>query len=33
MNRVRWEVLGLSQNGAYTDLFEHLSVNSLKGDP
>ncbi len=25
-------VLGLSQDGACTDLFENLSVNSLKGD-
>jgi hypothetical protein len=24
--------LGLSQDGACTDLFENLSVNSLKGD-
>ncbi len=29
---VRWEVLGLLQDGAFTDLFENLSVNSLKGD-
>ncbi len=27
----RWEVLGLSQDGAFI-LFENLSVNSLKGD-
>ncbi len=31
-NRVRGAVLGLSQDGACTDLFENLSVNSLKGD-
>ncbi len=31
-NRVRWAVLCLSQDGACTDLFENLSVNSLKGD-
>jgi hypothetical protein len=31
-HRVRWVVLGLSQDGACTDLFENLSVNSLKGD-
>ncbi len=31
-NRVRGAVLGLSQVGACTDLFENLSVNSLKGD-
>ncbi len=31
-NRVRWAVLGLSQDGACTDLFENLRVNSLKGD-
>ncbi len=31
-NRVRWTVLGLSQDGACTDLFENLSENSLKGD-
>ncbi len=30
--RVRRAVLGLSQDGACTDLFENLSVNSLKGD-
>ncbi len=30
-NRVRWVVLGLSEDGAYTDLFKNLSVNSLKG--
>jgi hypothetical protein len=29
-NRVRGAVLGLSQDGACTDLFENLSVNSLK---
>jgi hypothetical protein len=26
-------VLGLSQDGACTDLFENFSENSLKGDP
>ncbi len=31
-NRVRWVVLGLSEDGACTDLFESLSVNSIKGD-
>jgi hypothetical protein len=31
-NRVRGAVLGLSQDGACTDLFENLSVNVLKGD-
>jgi hypothetical protein len=31
-NRVPWAVLGLSQDGACIDLFENLSVNSLKGD-
>jgi hypothetical protein len=31
-NRVRGAVLGLSKDGACTDLFENLSVNSLKGD-
>jgi hypothetical protein len=31
-NRFRLVVLGLSQDGASTDLFENLSVNSLKGD-
>ncbi len=31
-NRVRWRVLGLSHDGACTDLFENLSENSLKGD-
>jgi hypothetical protein len=31
-NRVRLEVLGLAQDGAFADLFENLSVNSLKGD-
>ncbi len=30
--RVRGAVLGHSQDGACTDLFENLSVNSLKGD-
>jgi hypothetical protein len=29
---VRQVVLGLLQDGACTDLFENLSVNSLKGD-
>ncbi len=27
---VRWVVLGLSEDGACTDLFENFSVNSLK---
>ena len=31
-NRVRWVVLGLSQDGACTDLFENFSENNLKGD-
>ncbi len=31
-NRVRWVVLGLSEDGTCTNLFENLSVNSLKGD-
>jgi hypothetical protein len=31
-NRVRWVVLGLSEDGACTDLFENFSVNSSKGD-
>jgi hypothetical protein len=31
-NRVRRVVLGLSQDGACTDLLENLSVNSLKRD-
>ncbi len=31
-NRVRWVVLGLSQEGACTHLFENFSENSLKGD-
>ncbi len=31
-NRVRWVILGLLQDGACTNLFENLSVNSLKGD-
>jgi len=31
-NRVRWALVGLSQDGVYTDLFEHLSVNSLMRD-
>jgi hypothetical protein len=31
-NRVRWVVLGLSQDGACTDLFENFGENSLKGD-
>jgi hypothetical protein len=30
-NRVRGAVLGLSQDGACTDLLENLSMNSLKG--
>ncbi len=29
-NRVRWVVLGLSEDEACTDVFENLSVNSLK---
>ncbi len=31
-NRVRGAVLGLSQDGACTDMFENFSENSLKGD-
>jgi hypothetical protein len=31
-NRVRRVVLGLSENGACADLFENLSLNSIKGD-
>jgi hypothetical protein len=31
-NRVRWVVLGLSEDGGCADLSENLSVNSLKGD-
>ncbi len=31
-NRVRRVVLGLSQDGTCTDLFENFSENSLKGD-
>ncbi len=31
-NSVRWLVLGLSLDGACTDLVENLSDNSLKGD-
>ncbi len=31
-NRVRWALPGLSQDGAWSDLFENLSVNGLKGD-
>jgi hypothetical protein len=31
-NSVRWVVLGLSQDGACTDLVDNLSENSLKGD-
>ncbi len=31
-NRVRWVVLGLSQDGACTDLSENFSEDSLKGD-
>ncbi len=30
-NRIRWVVLGLSQGGACTVLFENLTENSLKG--
>jgi hypothetical protein len=29
---VRWMVLGLSQDGACTNLFENFRENSLKGD-
>ncbi len=32
-NRVRWVVLGLSQNGAYTILLENFLENCWKGDP
>jgi hypothetical protein len=32
LNRVRWAVLGLSKDGAGRDLFEDLTVNSLKGE-
>jgi hypothetical protein len=31
-NRVRWLVLGLSQDGAFIDLYENHSENNLKGD-
>ena len=31
-NRLRWVVLGLSQDGACIDLFENHSENSLKED-
>ncbi len=31
INRVRWVVLGLLQDGACTDFFENLSQQSLKG--
>jgi hypothetical protein len=31
-NTLRWVGLGISQDGACTDLFENLNVNSLKGD-
>ncbi len=31
-NRVSWVVLGLSEDGACTELSENLSMNSLKGD-
>ncbi len=31
-NRLRWAVLGLSQDEDWTDFFEIPSVNSLKGD-
>ncbi len=31
-NRVRWVVLGLSEDGVCTDLFKNVSVNSLKED-
>ncbi len=30
-NTLRWAVLGLSQDGAFTALLENLSMNSLKG--
>ncbi len=32
INRVRWVVLDLRQDGACTGFFENLSDNSLKGD-
>jgi hypothetical protein len=32
INRVRWVVLGLSQDGVCNDSFGNLSENSLKGD-
>ncbi len=32
INRVRWVVLGFSEDGACTDLFENVSVSSLKRD-
>ncbi len=32
INRVRWVVLDLLQDGACTDFFENLRENSLKGD-
>ncbi len=31
-NRVRWLVLGLSQDGAFIDLYKNHSENSLTGD-
>jgi hypothetical protein len=31
-NRLRWVVLGLSEDGACKDLFKNFSKNSLKGD-
>jgi hypothetical protein len=31
-NRIRWAVLGLSQDEHWKDLFENFSVNSLNGD-
>jgi len=31
-NRVRWVVLGLSQDGPCTDLFENFGEDRLKGD-
>ncbi len=31
-NRIRWAVLGLSQDEDWIDLFENFSMNSLKGD-
>jgi len=31
-NRIRWAVVGVSQDEDWTDLFENSSVNRLKGD-